>query len=140
VNLDYTIAQRAGRRSGGGAFTLQLGQATHTGSRKVRMHDQVNGSAKLTLGDVIAIRRWAMREGFGLTRRRQARVLNETYPHVTQKTLLGVLANETWRDQAYMPGSCDEAFWGQHTLQTAVFVCMSTVLATSDGKAQACRA
>lgn len=63
------------------------------------------------------IRRWAGRQGVGLTVNEQARVLQLDYP-LTTGSLREILLNLSYHDPNYTPGQFDEKFWGQQSLAT----------------------
>lgn len=108
----------------------------HAASRRVGMKFRltglscgsryVGGNPRLTPADVSAIRRWASREGWGLSRTEQSEALSGPY-RVAPTTLADVLSNRSWFDPDYQPGSPDALFWGQlgltgltlHVLQVA---------------------
>lgn len=57
--------------------------------------------AKIHVLDVKEIRKWAGREGWGLTLTEQARQQQVRYPGLSLRALEGILANETWFDPEY---------------------------------------
>ena len=109
--MNYSMVQQASRRNGT-AFRLDL---PATGN----VHYPRGGRRrKLTQEAVTTIRTWAAREGYGLSRKRQAKLLA---PHfgVSMWAVLDVLDNESWRDLAYEPGTPDVA-WLQTMTPTGV--------------------
>lgn len=66
-----------------------------------------NRTGKLHIEHVRDIRRWARREGFGVSRAEQARRVQQWYPGISTHALEQVLSNESWRDPAYTPGLPD---------------------------------
>lgn len=63
---------------------------------------RTNGARKLTKFEVVEIRKWVRTEGYGLTARDQAHDLSAVY-HVSENTILDVIANRSWFDPAYDP-------------------------------------
>jgi hypothetical protein len=56
---------------------------------------------KIHLEDVRAMRRWAGREGYGLTITEQARRQHVRYPGLSLHTLGEILSNKSWYDPSY---------------------------------------
>jgi hypothetical protein len=68
-------------------------------------------AGKLHREHVREIRRWAQREGWGLSVPEQARQLQRWYPGVTQRALENVLINESWYDPTYDRERPDPVWW-----------------------------
>lgn len=77
------------------AFASAYSYNRHRTIRKPR-------ASKLCAQDVTDIRRWASREGYGLSLVEQARALHaKWYPTLSVYTLTDILANRSWHDPAY---------------------------------------
>jgi hypothetical protein len=112
IEFTTDYAQRAARRVGGVKFKLEgvrLARRTTTPESK-----SYRGAAKLTIEEVRAMRRWAAREGFGLTLPQQCNELHSLYPHLKLGSFPEILKNATWFDPSYTPGEPDRDWWGQH--------------------------
>lgn len=57
--------------------------------------------SKIHIDDVREIRKWAVREGWGMTIVDQARVQQLRYPGLSLGALHNILSNATWHDPAY---------------------------------------
>jgi hypothetical protein len=112
--IDYGMAQRAGRRQG-----RAFGVTMPTGGRRVAARRR-----KLTPADVVDIRTWAARQGFGLARKRQALALATRFP-VSPATIVDVLENESWVDVGYTPGAPDVAWLRALPTVAAVLVVLA---------------
>lgn len=58
-------------------------------------------SGKIHKADVQEIRRWAVREGFGMSCAAQARAMQRRYPGLAFRTLEQILSNTSWHDPTY---------------------------------------
>lgn len=58
-------------------------------------------AAKIHIDEVREIRRWAVREGWGMTVEAQARVQQLRYPLLSRRALENILDNSTWYDPTY---------------------------------------
>lgn len=61
----------------------------------------VGRNRRLVNTEVLEIRRWATREGFGLPLGVQVDLVGEWYPTVGRSTLRDVLMNHSWYDRTY---------------------------------------
>ena len=78
-------------------------------------------AAKIHVLDVGEIRRWAQRDGFGLSLPVQCAAMQVRYPGLSRRAIEDILTNRSWRDPAYDRETPD-AEWGQ--LPTALVLLM----------------
>lgn len=106
--IDHRMAQAASRREGV-KFNVALPPRPRA----------VGHNRKLTPTDVADVRRWALGEGFGLSRVRQVDALMGRYS-VSREALIDVLTNGSWYDPTYQPDAPDPAYWGAATVPQAM--------------------
>lgn len=96
VTFDHALVKRAARRSGSQRFHLD----TTAIPRRSRY---TSNAYKLNWDTVKTMRAWALDEGWGLTRKRQAEILAKRFGAAVP-TVIDVLRNDTWWDGSYVPG------------------------------------
>lgn len=77
--------------------------STH-GAPKYSFGKTQNGrvrGGKIHRADVREMRRWAVREGFGMSAAAQARALQLRYPGLSTRTIEQILGNASWYDPTY---------------------------------------
>ena len=103
MTVDHTMVRRASRRVRAEFKCIEAPCVTRFGG---------NARRKLSATSVVRLRLWAAREGWGLARRAQARVIAASLSHVSEGAIYNVLSNETWFDASYAPGQPDAEYWG----------------------------
>lgn len=107
--MDLTFARQASRRVGV-AVRLNL----HAGRRRNYGHNR-----RLSRAQVNQARAWAIGEGWGLSRRDQARVLAPVLG-VSLPTIKDVLDNQSWFDPAYHPDVPNPNVWANLPLSAVL--------------------
>ncbi len=97
---------------------------TPTYSLMSRRRFGIHRHAKLHRLDVVEMRRWARREGYGLSLVDQARVLRERYgPTMSLRAFEDVLSNRAWFDPAFDREQPDPE-WAELPVPVALLILM----------------